>query len=192
MFKDVPEDIILLTQRCRLRPVHLDDIPHVFEATRYPGFNDGMHWDPPESEEDLLIPHQRSIDAWKARQGYTFTAESLDAGQFIGRIVIRQQQLGIGNIGYWIHPREQGKGYGKEITNRIVQFGFETLELDRIEASHAVWNMASRAILEHVGMTFVARIPEGMMKNGEWIAEDKLAIDRKAWLELQQRKDLEQ
>jgi [ribosomal protein S5]-alanine N-acetyltransferase len=52
------------TARCRLRAPTTEDIPHVFSATRYVGFNDGMLWNATEMPSELEAPLVRSLKAW--------------------------------------------------------------------------------------------------------------------------------
>lgn len=178
----LPKSFTLETKRCQLRHIDMADIPHIFDATRHPGFNDGMMWDPPATMEELLVPHQQNVEAWQAGSAYCFTIETKAARDFVGRVAIRFQQHDVWSIGYWIHPREQKKGYASEAAARIVQFGFEQLVLEQITATHVVWNIASRRVLEHAGMHFVEHIPQGFTKKGEWVAEDRLVITRAEWL----------
>ncbi|MDZ4878516.1 MAG: hypothetical protein CLLPBCKN_007951 [Chroococcidiopsis cubana SAG 39.79] len=78
----ISQSYIIETQRCRLRCVSLEDIPHTFSATQYQGFNDGMLWEPPTKEEELIEPYQRSIISWENGEAYTFTIESKDSKNF--------------------------------------------------------------------------------------------------------------
>jgi [ribosomal protein S5]-alanine N-acetyltransferase len=52
-----------------------------------------------------------------------------------------------------------GKGYATESCKAIVDYGFATLHLNRIEASVDPENMASVAVLEKLGMQ-----PEGLLR----------------------------
>ncbi len=177
-----PRDYIIKTQRCRLRRVSENDIPHIFSATRFKGFNDGMLWDPPSNKEELYEPLKHNLEAWDLDTAYNFTIESLQEEMFIGRISIRKtSEEGTWNIGFFIHPLEQGKGYMTEAVRAILDFGFTQLGATRIEARHAIWNKKSERILTKIGMKFIHYIPQGFMKKGTWVEENLLAIDRKTW-----------
>ena len=43
----------IYTKRCLLRCVSKTDIPYVFSATRFQGFNNGMLWEAPQSIKEL-------------------------------------------------------------------------------------------------------------------------------------------
>ena len=178
----LPLEFALLTPRCRLRCVSEADIPHVFSATRYEGFNDGMVWDAPQTMEELQQPLRKNLEAWAAGTGFCFTIESRQGRIFFGRVSIKKvEEDGVWSIGFWTHPQHQGKGYMSEAARAIVDFGFGQLAAQRIEACHAVWNRKSESILKNVGMTFVKHNPEGFRKKGQWVEENLLAAQRGDW-----------
>ena len=158
----------------------------MFSATRYEGFNDGMLWEPPEREEELVEPHRNSLEAWKDGRAYGFTIESKAPKDFIGRISIRKEkEEGVWNIGFWTHPLYQGQGYMSECALAVIDFGFTELKAQRIEAYYALWNKASERVLMKIGMSFIEHIPHGFLKKGRWIEENRLGISRQGWHLLQ-------
>ena len=178
----LPLEFTPLTPRCRLRCVSEADIPHVFSATRYEGFNDGMVWDAPATMEALQEPLRKNLEAWAAGTGFCFTIESRQGRIFLGRVSIKKVEGdGVWSIGFWTHPQHQGQGYMSEAAKAIVDFGFGHLAAQRIEACHAVWNRKSERILKKVGMTFVKHNPEGFRKKGQWVEENLLAVQRGDW-----------
>jgi ribosomal-protein-alanine N-acetyltransferase len=100
----------------------------------------------------------------------------------VGRISIRPAgQPNHWNIGFWMHPEQQGNGYTREAAAAILHFGFEVLEAEAIEACYATWNMPSERVLTTIGMTFQEHIPLGFKKHGAWVAENRMAITRQSW-----------
>lgn len=179
---NLPKNYIIETARCRLRCASLEDIPYIFSATRYQGFNDGMLWEPPTKEEELIKPHENSIRAWENGDSYTFSIESKDSKNFIGRISIRRtEELGVWSIGFWTYPIYQGQGYMTECAQAILYFGFSELKAEKIIAFHALWNKASERVLKKIGMIFVEYVPQGFIKKGKWVEENRLEISRKDW-----------
>ena len=117
-------DYQLETERCVLRHVSEEDIPHIISATRVAGFNDGMSWEPPANRSELLAPLERNFDAWSDDSAYNFSIESRD-GEFLGRIQIRSTELdGLWNLGFWTHPKFQRLGYMPEAVERIWHSAF--------------------------------------------------------------------
>jgi len=175
----IPLESTIDTARLRLQRPTQEDIPHVFSATRYPNFNDGMPWEPPVSLDELQAPLERSRLAWESGKGYAFTLKRKEDAAFIGRISIRKtDEVDIWNIGFWTHPSQQKQGYMTEAVAAILDFGFQQLGAIRIEAEYATWNKASEAVLLRNGLTFVKFIEQGFQKNDEWVPENRYAIDR--------------
>jgi len=157
----------------------------IFSATRYKGFNEGMLWEPPANQEELLPPLDRNIDAWKSGKGYAFTIVETSSDTPLGRISIRQtDKEQVWDVGFWTHPASQGQGVMTEVLERVLQFGFEELNAQSVEACHATWNLASEKVLTRNGMVFVKHLEQGFQKKGEWVAENQLSISREAWRNL--------
>jgi [ribosomal protein S5]-alanine N-acetyltransferase len=179
----IPKDFTIETARCILRCPSEDDIPHVFAATRFVGFNDGMLWEAPANMDELYKPLQDNLLAWEAGSVFAFTITATHSKILLGRIGIRKsEQMNIWNIGFWTHPEQQRQGYMTESAKSLIEFGFDRLGAIRIEASHALWNKASQRVLEKIGMKFTEYIPQGFQKQGKWIEENKMGITKEEWL----------
>jgi [ribosomal protein S5]-alanine N-acetyltransferase len=179
----IPLDFTINTARCHLRCPSAADIPDVFLATRFAGFNDGMQWEPPDSIDELDRPLQENLLDWAAGTTYCFTIADPNTDRLIGRIGIRKtKQPNIWNLGFWTHPKYQGQGYMTEAAIAAIKFGFEDLGAARIEASYALWNKASQRTLEKVGLRIVRYIPHAFQKKGRWIEANKMEITKQEWL----------
>lgn len=178
----IPKSFIIESPNLNLRIPSEADIPTIYSATRYEGFNDGMLWEPPKNmevlKERLAINHR----AWEEGVAFSFSIDLKASNEFVGRISIRKTQVeDVWNIGFWTHPEHQGKGVMTEAVAAVLDFGFTTLSAIQIEAAHAVWNKASERVLQKNGMKFVRHIDKAFMKKGKWIAENLLAINRAGW-----------
>lgn len=82
----------------------------------------------------------------------------------VGRIGIHyiHQHNKFGAIGYWIGEEWQGKGIITKACMAILNFGFETLSLNRIEIKCATGNNKSRSIPERLLFT-----QEGILRQAE-------------------------
>ncbi len=172
----------LETERFNLRIPNSEDIPYIFSASRFEGFNDGMLWEPPEKEEELIEPLHNGIKSWELGDGFSFTIVEKGSTALLGRISIRRaEEVNVWNVGFWTHPESQKKGVMTESLSAVLQFGFEELLAIRIEACHAIWNKASEKVLKRNGMSFVAYLEKGFKKKGKWIDENLLAITKEEW-----------
>lgn len=179
---NIPKSHTLETSRLTLRIPNSEDIPYVFSATRSKGFNDGMLWEPPESEEELIDALKNNHIAWELGKGYAFTVTGKGSTRLLGRISIRKTEwLNVWNVGFWTHPQVQNQGIMTESLEAILQFGFEDLSAERIEAACATWNKASEKVLLKNKMSLIRYIAEGFKKKGIWVAENLFAIGKKEW-----------
>jgi ribosomal-protein-alanine N-acetyltransferase len=179
----ISPSIAIRTRRCVLRRFSREDIPFIFSASRHPGFCDGMRWDPPAREAELLKPYKENVAAWESGKVYTFTVERKTDGVPLGRIAIRRGAEDW-EIGFWTHPDHQGQGYMTEAAEAVLEFGFRTLKARHIFATHALWNAASRRVLEKIGMKFERRVPRCYRKNERWVAADRFVLSAAEWRKL--------
>ncbi len=183
MDRVIAPDFTIQTARCLLRRPIAADIPHVFAATRFVGFNDGMAWEPPASIDEMEGGLQESWREWDEGITYGFTIAAPATDSLIGRVGIRTtNRADVWNLGFWTHPEQQGRGYMTEAVTAILTFGFDRLGATKVEASYALWNKSSRRVLEKVGMKFIAYIPHAFQKKGQWVEANKMSITRREWL----------
>ncbi|GAB5554335.1 MAG: GNAT family N-acetyltransferase [Saprospiraceae bacterium] len=173
----------LESQRLHLRQPSEVDVPHVFSATRFSGFNDGMLWEPPDHPDEILAVLPKTLQAWTEGSGFAFSIYQKSDDTFLGRISIRATpDSSVWNVGFWSHPAQQGKGVMTEALHTILQFGFQIIKAQSIEAEYATWNKASERVLSKNGFQFVEHIPKGFQKHGVWVPENKVVITKEDWL----------
>jgi [ribosomal protein S5]-alanine N-acetyltransferase len=152
---------ILETERLKLRGFQLEDASE-FERLIVPKeVTDGTLSFPHPVPEGWGIER---IDRMTARlesgEHIEFAICARDSGKLIGGI-----GLGItarhkrGGLGYWLGVDFWGKGFATEAARAVLTYGFQTLELHRIEAGHYPRNPASGRVLEKIGMQ-----REGLMR----------------------------
>ena len=67
-------------------------------------------------------------------------------------------------LGYWIGIPFWRRGFATEAASAVLAFGFETLGLHRIHASHFAGNIASQRVLEKIGMRHEGRARGHVLK----------------------------
>jgi ribosomal-protein-alanine N-acetyltransferase len=78
-----------------------------------------------------------------------------------------------GELGYVIHPDWWGRGIATEAAELLLQLGFQTLGLHRIEATTRPDNTASWRLMEKIGMRREGLMRDHMLMHGAWV--DSLA-----------------
>ena len=91
--------------------------------------------------------------AWEARLEL-FRAICLQAsGTLVGCVSLElNRRHHRGTLGYWIGRDHWNRGICTEACREIIEVGFDTLQLNRIEAVHLSCNPASGAVLRKLGM----------------------------------------
>ena len=84
-------------------------------------------------------------------------------------------------IGYAIHPDYWGKGITAEAVQKIIAFGFEMLNLHRIEARFIQGNERSLRVMEKAGMIFEGFERESMLIKGKYVTVGVCAILKSEW-----------
>jgi ribosomal-protein-alanine N-acetyltransferase len=98
-------------------------------------------------------------------------------GTFLGAIGLNNivQQHRRGEIGFWLMPEHQGKGYISEALPVILEHGFGALGLHRIAAEVETDNAASANVLVKAGFVHEGTLRECELKDGHWISLDVFA-----------------
>jgi len=160
------DQLSLHTNRLILRPYSLGDVS---DLVRLAGARE-------VAATTLRIPHpygeQEAVDFitscradFEMDRCARFAVTLRDSGEFCGGVGLRverwQHQA---ELGYWLGVPYWGKGYATECARAVVRFGFETLQLHRIYASHFSHNGASGRVLRKIGMRYEGRLRGNVFK----------------------------
>ena len=183
MLKDYLEQKpILETPRLILRPLTADDVP---DLRRWLARDEiYTYWGRPaskgEREPELLfidprpwVKRKPSPDfKWgvvlKLPQSPAATAPSgrEPFGHVIGDVSIFDiENSRMGSVGYRFDPEVWGNGYATEALAAAVNFAFTCTELDRLQATADVRNIASNRVLEKCGF-----VREGTIRHGKMVS----------------------
>jgi RimJ/RimL family protein N-acetyltransferase len=103
-------------------------------------------------------------------------------GSFLGWVSLRLQDEA-GDLDYRFRRDFWGRGYATEAVSAVLADAFERLELSRVAAQTMAVNLASRRVMERLGMrherTFFADYPEAL--SGSEHGEVEYAITREEW-----------
>jgi L-fuculose-phosphate aldolase len=158
----------LHTERLVLRPFRLSDAPRVRELA---GARE-------VAENTLAIPHpypEGVAEAWIASHESAFRlgeiavfAITLQDDTLVGAVGLKlEEDTGIAELGYWVGLPYWGNGYATEAADALLDFGFESLVLDRIWARAFVRNPASSRVLQKLGMRHEGTHRSSIWKNDE-------------------------
>lgn len=100
--------------------------------------------------EEWIGGHQRAFDEGEA---VTFAISGKETAELIGAISIHVQKGNrLAEVGYWVGKPYWNRGYATEATKAVIAYGFDQLDLNRIQARHMTKNPASGRVMEKAGM----------------------------------------
>lgn len=146
----------LQSERLLLREINQTDFEKLFELNSTPEIDEFNTIGIPKNIETTkkvylpVIKDQKSIE----RKMFCWLALKTPGEKVIGvaGMNISLDRFKIGEIYYNLSPDNWGLGYATEIAKTLISFGFEKLNLHRIEAGVATKNMRSVRVLEKTGM----------------------------------------
>lgn len=153
--------IYLTTPRVRLRQLRTDDFEHLLALDSDPEVMRHLTDGQPSSPEDIaavigrVLTYQRR---WDGRLG-VYVAERRDTGAFIGWFHLRPDKADLDDtrvleLGYRLTRASWGHGLATEVSRALVRRAFDELDADTVFAQTLSVNLASRRVMEKVGLTF--------------------------------------
>jgi len=151
----------LLTERLRLRPWRDDDLePYVAinadpEVTRYLSRSGA-----PLTREETETGVARITAHWKEHGYGLFAVDDLAADRLIGFVGLSHHRAMPEEveIGWRLHRDFWGRGLATEGATAALRYGFDILGLPRIISIALPENVASRRVMEKIGMAFWVEI----------------------------------
>lgn len=170
----------ILTSRTRLRLIEPTDLMAIHVLHSFPETDEFNTLGIPEDIEDTAAIIAPWMEAHRSSpiQHYTLAIEHLEDLQVIGLFGLN---LGAPNyhsaeVWYKLHRDYWNVGLGTEVLARMIEFGFEELQLHRIQAGCAVDNIGSIKVMEKVGMTREGRRRQILPLKTGWSDNFEFAI----------------
>ena len=177
LFSHIPT---LETDRLTLRGMRVSDAQDMYEYARRPSVTEYLTWEPHTSMEETRQYLTYVGQRYRTGDFYDWSVVDKETGHMIGTCGFTSFNCPADSaeIGYVLSPVYQGRGLGTEAVRRVLRFGFEELNLHRIEAHFIEGNAASRRLMERVGMTFEGFAREAMKIKGKYRTIGTCAILR--------------
>ncbi|WP_348639438.1 GNAT family N-acetyltransferase [Salibacterium salarium] len=159
----------LETNRLLLRKLRQNDLFAVFDYASRSEVSQYMLWDTHQSTQDTQQFLNISYEKYKNGKLAPFAIEEKATGQLIGTIefVWWEKENGVAEIGYVLTPDYWGQGFIPEAAKRLIRFGFDRMNLSRIEARCYAVNTNSIRVMEKIGMSYEGTLRKRMFVKGE-------------------------
>ena len=173
----------LQTARLRLRPFEDSDADALFALQS----NDHVlrYWDtPPWSDPSRS---QRFLaacrDMAEAGTGIRLAVERLSDGRFIGwcSVVRWNPDFRSAETGYCFDEFAWGHGYATEAARAVLQWAFDSLDLNRVQAEADTRNVGSARVLEKLGFVREGTLREDCIVNGDVSDTWVFGLLRREW-----------
>ena len=161
--------VVIETERLILRPFTMEDTEAMFHrwandelVCRY------MTWPPHESVEVTRALLKRWTSSYGAKDYYNWAIVLKDSDPMpIGNIStahVHEQILGV-TMGYCMSRAHWGKGIMPEALKALIDFFFDEVGCNRVDADHDIENPASGRVMEKAGMRFEGTARQGGRNN---------------------------
>ena len=165
-----------------LEPIHAESLLNVVQENRA-YLKEWLPWvDSMQTVEHfsnyINLCQKQAVD--KTDFGFAIIVEKNIAGR-IGLHHINPQNK-IGEIGYWIAARWQGRGIITQCCRAIMNYGFTELGLNRIEIKCGSGNHKSKAIAEKLDFKNEGILRQAELLNGRFIDLYLFALLKEEWL----------
>lgn len=178
-------NLIFETERLIIRPYVLGDAESIYKVVALKEI----------AATTISIPHpypRETVDLWinflddsrKKGNSYEFGLFNKEnPNEYIGNcgFVNISKVHNNGELGYFINPKYWNKGYSTEACSKIVEFGFKTLNLERIYGKCMVKNIASKRVMEKCGLRVEGVSKHEIFKWGKYEDIFNLALIQSDW-----------
>jgi RimJ/RimL family protein N-acetyltransferase len=169
-----PDDVPVLTDGpVTLRAHTTADIGPAYEACQDPEMQRWTTIPVPYLQEHAVSYLTEQIPAgWADGSSYAWAIEY--DGRYAGTIDLRDQEGGVGEVGFAVSPWARGNGVMTRAVELVVRYAFDRLGWHRVIWRAYVGNWGSRRVAWKVGFRSLVTMPDGGLQRGvrrnEWVA----------------------
>lgn len=166
-FKNPPT---LETSRLILRKMLKSDCADMYEYASDNRVTEYLLWEPHPGKLYTYKYLAYLQSAYKAGKFFDWAVTCRSDGKMIGTCGFTSFDFASNSaeVGYVLNPCFWGMGIAPEALEAVINFGFITLDLHRIEAKYMLGNERSRKVMEKVGMTFEGVRRDSVFSRGKY------------------------
>ena len=115
------------------------------------------------------IDLQNSYQPFEQDKVFELAIARKEDGLVIGLVGLIRRDHRQGEMGWALAAEYRGQGYATEAARALMAYGFSALGLHRIHADTNSDNLASRRIMERLGMRQEAQLRDAVYEQGRWL-----------------------
>ncbi len=147
------------TPRLRLRRPQPADAAAVFEYASDPEVVRYVDWPASVEPAESVRATARALEKWESGEEYSWRLTLLSSDTPIGSVGCRMSGEQA-DFGFVLSRRHWGHGYATEAANAVLEWLKSLNAIKRIYATCDVDNLASARVLEKLGLSRTARLPQ--------------------------------
>lgn len=160
----------LESERLKFRAIKRSDIDDIYEYSKNPNTSKFLLWSPHMSKYTTQEFVDIILSKYKSGEYNDWAIVLKKTNKMIGtcgftRIDDENKTV---EIGYVLNPEFWGNGYATEAVKKILEFAFDELDANRVEARFMLGNDASLAVMKKVGMTFEGYYRDAIIAKGKF------------------------
>jgi [ribosomal protein S5]-alanine N-acetyltransferase len=173
----------LETERVILRKITLSDVDDVFEYASDNNVSRYTTWESHKTIEDTLAFLNVVINKYENMQPSDWGIVDKETNKFIGTCgwVYWNVVHNRAEIGYALSRSFWNKGLMTEAVEKVIDFGFNHMNLNRVEARCNVVNGGSERVMQKVGMKYEGLVREQMLIKGSYVNIKMYSILNQEW-----------
>ncbi|MCP1144419.1 GNAT family protein [Lysinibacillus endophyticus] len=161
----------IYTERLHLRKMHINDSPSLFKIWSDPDVTKFMNIDnfQDESQAKEIISYLNELA--EDEKAIRYSIIELTSGDIIGSCGFNSLDFDNekAEIGYELAKSHWGKGYAPEAIDGLLDYAFNTLKLNRIEAKVEPENINSIKVLEKLHFIYEGTLRQSEKSKGRFI-----------------------
>lgn len=166
------------TPRLILRRLHMEDAEDYFAMASNPLVSKHTVWDTHQSVQDSIAYLSMLQKKMDSNQCFHWGMIDKESHRWIGRVgwIHLEPFHGLAEVGFALHCGWWGQGIMSEAAGAVIRYGFEDLDLNRIEGRCNVGNGGSERVLQKLGMSFEGILRKQLRIKGHHTDQKMYAI----------------
>jgi ribosomal-protein-alanine N-acetyltransferase len=176
---------VIETRRLILREITLDDLDWYFTHFSIPEIVEGTAFPAPETREAAQKEMERYIlNLFREEKGFRWGITLKGSKKLIGSCGFYgwdKDKARSAEAGYDLEPAHWGKGIMTEALRAITEFGFEKLNLNRIQVMIPTHNQRSMRLVQRLGFSKEGVLRERSAFRGQPVDDVCFSLLRREW-----------
>jgi len=180
----------IVTERLRLRPFEVDDLPAFAAYRSAPDVARYQSWDTTFSIADAerFLAEQHDVEFGRPGAWAQLAAMNRETGVLCGDCAVHvASDQPTAELGITFAPEHQGRGLAREAMAAVINRLFEEHGVRRVHAETDDRNVAVHRLFEGLGFRCEARLVEADWFKGEWTTLRVYATLRQEWARRERR-----